>query len=148
MEFDHALSVTVPIAEVWAALGDGERVVPCIPNARLTGRSGADSYDVDIEADVGLVTLKTKANVTLADRDDATHRQVLRMVAREADGDELADATATIMLTESHGRSFAAVHTSVEVDGIARLLSADAIDEVANRTFTRFGVNLQAMLER
>ena len=146
MEFDHAFSVTITIDEVWAALGDGERVVPCIPNARLTGSSGADSYDVDIEADIGLITLKTKAKVTLSDRDDGAHRQVLRIVAREADGDELADATATIVLTEAGGRSMAAVHTSVEVGGVARLVSEDKIDEVANRTFTKFGANLEAML--
>ncbi len=146
MEFDHAFSVTLPLDEVWAALGDGERVVPCIPNARLTGRSGVDSYDVDIEADVGLVTLKTKASVTLSERDDATHSQVLRIVARERDGDDLADATATIVLSEAGGRSLAAVHTSVEVDGVARLVPEDTLDAVANQTFTKFGVNLEAML--
>ena len=146
MEFDHAFSVTIAIDEVWAALGDGERIVPCIPNARLTGRSGADSYDVDIEADIGLITLKTKAKVTLSDRDDGAHRQVLRIVAREADGDELADATATIVLTEAGGRTMAAVHTSVEVGGVARFVSEDKIDEVANRTFTKFGANLETVL--
>lgn len=146
MEFDHAFSVTIAVDEVWAALSDGERIVPCIPNARLAGRSGVDSYDVNIEADIGLITLKTKAKVTLSDRDDVAHRQVLRIVAREADGDELADATATIVLTDAGGRSVAAVHTSVEVGGVARLVSEDKIDEVANRTFTKFGANLEAML--
>jgi hypothetical protein len=42
----------------------------------------------------------------------------------------------------------AAVHTSVEVGGIGRLVSEDKIDEVANRTFTRFGVNLEALLQQ
>ena len=148
MEFDHAFSVVAPIGEVWEVVGDGERVVPCIPNARLTGRSGADSFDVEIEADIGFVTLKTKADVTLSDRDEAAHREVLRITAREADGDELADATATIVLTEAGGRVLAAVHTSVEVGGVARLVSEDKIDEVANRTFTRFGANLEALLKR
>ncbi len=146
MDFDHAFSVTMPLDAVWAALADGELIVPCIPNARLTGRSGADSYDVDIEADIGLVTLKTKAKVTLSDRDGASHSQVLRIVAREADGDELADATATIVLSDAGGRSLAAVHTSVEVNGVARFVSEDKIDEVANRTFTTFGANLEAAL--
>ncbi|MEA2218516.1 MAG: uncharacterized protein QOJ35_1142 [Solirubrobacteraceae bacterium] len=146
MEFDHAFSVMAPIDDVWAALGDGARVVPCIPNARLTGRSG-DSYDIEIEADVGLVTLKTQAVVTLGERDDGAHREVLRIVATQ-DGDQLADATTTIVLTEAQGRSLAAVHTSVEVDGIAKLVSEDKIDEVANRTFTKFGANLEALLTK
>lgn len=145
MEFDHAFSVTAPIDEVWAALGDGERIVPCIPKARLTGRSGEDSYDIEIESDVGFVTLTAKAKVTLSGREDATHTQVLRVVA-ETDGDPLADARATIVLTEGGGRSLAAVHTSVEVSGIAKFVSEDKFDEVANRTFTKFGANLEAAL--
>jgi carbon monoxide dehydrogenase subunit G len=145
MEFDHAFSVGAPIDDVWAVLGDGERLVPCIPNARLVGSSG-NSYDIEVEADIGFVTLKTKVNVTLGERDDGGHRQVLEIHARDGDGDQLADATATIVLTEAAGRSVAAVHTSVEVGGIARLVSEDKIDEVANRTFTKFGANLEALL--
>lgn len=146
MDFDHAFSVAAPIDEVWALLGDGERIVPCIPNTRLIGRAGENSYDVEIEADVGLVTLRSQANVTLTKRDDDAHRQTLRIVARDGDGDQLADATATIVLTEGAERTLAAVHTSVEVGGIARLVSQDKIDEVANRTFTTFGANLEALL--
>ena len=148
MEFDHAFSVAAPIDEVWEALGDAERVVSCIPNARLVGGSAASGFDVEIEADVGLVTLRSEARVSISERDDAARREVLTIFAREADGDQLADATATFVVSEAGGRSLAAVHTSVEVGGIGRLVSEDKIDEVANRTFTRFGANLEALLHR
>jgi carbon monoxide dehydrogenase subunit G len=147
MDFDHAFSVAGPIDEVWALLGDVERVVPCIPNTRLIGRAGENSYDVEIEADVGLLTLTSKASVTLTARDDATHSEGLQIVAHDGDGNQLADATATIVLSEGAGRSLAAVHTSVEVGGIGRLVAEDKIDEVANRTFTKFGANLEALLK-
>src|SRR5688500_15117746 len=122
MEFDHAFSVAAQIDTVWAALGDAEQVASCIPNARLAGRTGDNAFDVEIEADVGLLTLKTNANVEVAARDDAAHREELRIVASEDDGDQLADATSTIVLAEAGGRSLAAVHTSVDVGGIGRLV--------------------------
>lgn len=146
MEFDHAFSVARAIDEVWTALGDVELVVSCIPNARLAGSAGDDGFDVEIEADVGLITLTAKAKVTLSERDDGAHRELLRILATEADGDRLADATATFVLTQAAGRTLAAVHTSVQVSGIARLVSAGKIDEIANRTFTTFGANLEARL--
>jgi carbon monoxide dehydrogenase subunit G len=144
-EFDHAFSVWAPIDDIWAALDDADIVVSAIPDARLVGPSGENSDDVTIEADVGLITLKADAMVTVEERDDAAHREVLRIVA-ETDGDELADATATIVLTDAGGRALAAVHTSVEVSGIGRLVSMDKLDEVANRTFTKFGASLGAAL--
>jgi carbon monoxide dehydrogenase subunit G len=148
MEFDHAFSVGRPIDEVWAALGDPEKVISCIPNTQLTGPAGDDSFEAQVEADVGFVTLRTTVRVTISERDDAAHREVLGIVARDDDGDQLADATAAIVATEAAGRTLAAVHTSVEVSGIARLVSEDKIDEVANRTFTTFGVNLEALLRQ
>ena len=79
-------------------------------------------------------------------RDRGAARQIDHPPCAGVDGRRLADATATIVLSDVGGRALAAVHTSVEVSGIGRLVSEDKLDEVANRTFTKFGASLEAAL--
>jgi hypothetical protein len=71
---------------------------------------------------------------------------VLRVVARDADGDTLADATIAIVLTQAASGIDATVHSIVEVGGIAIFVAQDTLDEVAGRTLQTFAANLQALL--
>jgi carbon monoxide dehydrogenase subunit G len=146
VEFHHSFSVAAPIDAVWAAMTDVERVAPCVPNTRVTARAGEDSYDVEITAAVGPLFVTAAGNITLAEHDDATRREVLRVVARDTDGDTLADATIAIVLTQAASGIDATVHSIVEVGGIAIFVAQDTLDEVAGRTLQTFAANLQALL--
>ena len=146
MEFHHSFSVAALPDAVWAAITDIERVVPCVPSTRVTGRAGQDSYDVEITAAVGPLAVTAAGTITLAERDDATHREVLRFVARDQDGDMLADATVAIVLTQAAPGTDAAVHSSVELGGIGIFVGEDALGEVAGRTLQTFAANLEALL--
>ena len=116
MEFDHSFSVAAPIDAVWAAMTDIERIVPCVPNARVTGRAGADGYDVEVTIAVGPLETTAECRITLVERDDATHREVLRVRATDSDGDMPADATITIVLTQATDRQHLAVSGVVALD--------------------------------
>jgi uncharacterized protein len=146
MQFDHGFSVAAPAGTVWTTIGDIERVAPCVPNTRVTGRAGPDSFNVEITAAVGPFEVTAAGTITLAERDDGAHREVLRIVAADADGDTLADATVTIVLTGSGATSDAAVHTDVELGGIATLVAQDTLDQVAGDTLRTFAANLEALL--
>lgn len=112
MEFDHSFSVAAPIDAVWAAMTDIERIAPCVPNTRVTGRAGADSYDVEMTIAVGPLETTAERNITLAERDDASHHEVLTVVAKDSDDDTPADTTITIVLTRAADRTEAAMHSS------------------------------------
>jgi carbon monoxide dehydrogenase subunit G len=146
VEFHHSFSVAAPLDAVWAAMTDVERVAPCVPNTRVTGRAGEGSYDVEITVAVGPLVATAAGNITLAEHDDATRREVLRVVARDADGDVLADATIAIVLSEVASGTDAAVHSVVEVGGLAVFVAEETLDQVAGRTLQTFAANLAALL--
>jgi uncharacterized protein len=148
MEFDHAFSVSAPIDAVWTTITDIERVAPCLPNTRVKGRARADSVDVEITAAVGPFELTAEGNITLAERDDAAHREVLKVVADDPDGDQLAEATVTIVLAQDGDTTDGAVHSSVDVGGIATLVAEETLDQAAGSTLRTFAANLEALLRQ
>ncbi len=148
MEFDHSFSVAAPIDAVWAAMTDIERIVPCVPNARVTGRAGADGYDVEVTFAVGPLETTAGCRITLAERDDATRREVLTVLATDSGGDMPADASITVVLTQATDRTDAAMHSCVEVSGVAALIGADTLAGFAADTIATFAANLEALLAR
>jgi uncharacterized protein len=146
MRFDHGFSVAAPADAVWATITDVERVAPCVPNTRVTGRAEPDSFHVEITAAVGPFEVTAGGTITLAERDDAAHREVLRIVAADDDGDTLADATITIVLSGDGATTEGAVHTDVELGGIATLVAQDTLDQVARDNLRTFAANLEALL--
>ena len=147
MEFDHAFSVAAPIDAVWTTITDIERVAPCVPNTRVTGSAGRDSYAIEITAAVGLFEITATGDITLAERDDAARREVLKVVANDADGDKLVTATLTIVLTQDGDATAAAVHSSVDLGGIATLVAQETLDQAAASTLRTFASNLEALVQ-
>lgn len=148
MDFDHVFSVAAPIDAVWAAIIDIERVAPCMPNTRVTGRAGPYSVDIEITAAAGPIELTAAGTLTLLERDDAARRAVLKVVANDPDGDMLADATVAIVLTEDGDATKGAVHSSVELGGLATLVGEQTIDQAAGGALRTFATNLEALLAR
>lgn len=146
MEFDHAFSVAAPIDAVWTTITDIERVAPCVPNTRVTGPAGDDGFNVEITVAVGFFEVTAEGTITLVERDDAAHREVLKVVAHDPDGDPFADATLTIVLTQDGATSDGAVHSSIEVGGLATIVAEETLGEVAANTLKTFAANLEALL--
>jgi len=146
MEFDHGVAVAAPTDAVWATIKDIERVAPCLPNTRVTGKAGDDSYDLAITAVFGPFEIKATGRLTLVEHDDAARREVLRVVAHDSDGEPLADATVTIVLTQDGASTSAAVHSSVEVAGVATLIADETLGQVAGKALKTFAANLEALL--
>jgi len=112
-------------------------------NAHVTGRAGADNFDVEIMFAVGPLQTTAEHRITLAERHDATHRDVLTVVATGSDGDTPPDATITIVLTQATDRTDAAMQ---EVSGVAALIGDDTLAGFAADTITTFATNLEALL--
>ena len=57
MEFDNSFTVQKPIDEVWNTMTDLERVVPCVPDARVIEKTGDRAVRAEVKIKLGAMTM-------------------------------------------------------------------------------------------
>ena len=147
MRFENEFDVDAPIESVWDAVLDVERVAPTVPGAQVLEQTGDDSYKVAIKVRVGPMSMTYRGEVEIAERDDDSHRAVMRARAKEARGQGTADADVTMQLHGANGRTSATLTTEVELSGKAAQMGQGVLQDVAGRLVETFARNLATMLE-
>lgn len=147
MEFDNTFEVAAPIDEVWKTMLDVERVAGAVPGAKVTGKTGDNTYKAEIKVKLGPVSMTYKGDVEIVEADETTHRALLRIKAREARGQGTASATSEFKLDEDAGRTTSAIHTEVSLTGRAASMGRGIIGDVSSKMVDTFAGNLAAMLE-
>jgi uncharacterized protein len=147
MRFENRFDVDAPIESVWDAVLDVERVAPTVPGAQVLERTGDDAYRVAIKVKVGPMSMTYRGEVEIAQRDESTHRAVMKARAKETRGQGTADADVTMQLRGENGRTSATVTTEVELSGKAASMGQGVLQDVAGRLVKTFATNLAAMLE-
>jgi hypothetical protein len=115
MELTNEFRVGVPIDEAWALLTDVEGIAPCMPGAELQEVDG-DEFRGVVRVKVGPITAQYKGVAQFIERDDASHRAVLRAEGRETRGQGNASATVTAQLSPDEGPDGPATKVSVVTD--------------------------------
>src|ERR687897_2119155 len=90
----NEFTVNRPIDEAWAVITDVERIAPCLPGAQLTEIEG-DVYRGIVKVKLGSITPQFKGQASFDERDDSTHRAVLKAEARDTGGPGKAAAQRT-----------------------------------------------------
>jgi uncharacterized protein len=147
MRFQNEFDVDAPIESVWDAVLDVERVAPTVPGAQVLEQTGDDAYKVAIKVRVGPMSMTYRGEVEIAERDDESHRAVMKARAKEARGQGTADADVTMQLRGENGRTSATVTTEVELSGKAAQMGQGVLQDVAGRLVETFARNLAVMLE-
>jgi uncharacterized protein len=142
MQFDNKFSVAKPIDEVWATMLDLERVIPCVPNARVLEKTDEDSVKAEIKIRLGSMSMDYSGPAEIVERDDAAHRAVLSASAREARGQGNARARVEIQLTEAGEGTEAKLHSDVTVTGRAAAMGEGVIAGVTEGMINEFAENL------
>jgi uncharacterized protein len=144
MQFDNFFSVQAPIDEVFAAVADVERVVPCVPGATVLERRGDDVYEVALKAELGPVWKRYVGTITVVERAPDKRRVVLTNRARDAKGNHVGDATIEIGLAELGSYTNVSIYSHVTiVDGT---LAEKAITEASAKQMAEFTANLRTMV--
>lgn len=144
MQLHNSFSVEAPIDEVYAAISDLERIVPCVPGAHLLEQRGDDVCEVALKAELGPLWKNFLGTITIVERDAAAHRLVMTSSAREADGDPVGDATIEVTLAELGSHTSVAI--SSLVTGDQGMLAEKLITDAAEDQMAQFAENLQAMV--
>jgi carbon monoxide dehydrogenase subunit G len=146
MQFDNSFSVRAPVADVFAALADVERVVSCVPGAKVVTCRGADVYEVALKAQLGPIWRNYIGTITVHERDARTLRVSMTNRARDARGRYAGDARIEIGLAELGQHTNVSIYSRVKiVDG---MLAEKTIRAASAKQMVEFTANLRAMFEQ
>ena len=146
MLIENSFEVPADIDRVWSYLLDVERVVVCMPGAELTETIDDSNWKGKIKVKLGPVSLSFAGKVTVADRDDDTHRVVLKGSGMEQRGKGRAAATVTTTAERSDGGTRVNVTQDLEVQGQVASMSRGMMKDVSARLTKQFAECLEATL--
>jgi uncharacterized protein len=115
VRLDHSFTTDKPVDEMWAAILDLERLVPCVEGGSVSERTGPDSVKAEIRVKMGAMSLTYKGTVELAEQDDENHKALLKVKSREAGGQGYANADVEFSLANGGGT----IHTEAQISGKA-----------------------------
>jgi carbon monoxide dehydrogenase subunit G len=144
MQFDNSFSVQAPIADVFAAVSDVERVVPCVPGARVLQRPGDDVYEVALKAQLGVVWRNYFGTLTVLERDAEAGRVVMRNRARDAKGKPVGEARIEIGLAELGSHTNVSIYSRVTI--VNGVLAEKTIVQASAKQMTEFTESLRTMV--
>lgn len=142
MEFDNSFTVQKPVDEVWNTMVDLERVVPCVPGARVIERTGEQAVRAEVKIKLGAMNMNYSGPAEIVERDDAEHRAVMDARAKEAGGQGNADAKVSMQLTGAGGATEVALHSQINVTGKAAQMGEGVIAAVTEGMIKEFAENL------
>jgi carbon monoxide dehydrogenase subunit G len=142
MEFDNSFTVQKPVDEVWNTMVDLERVVPCVPGARVIEKTGEGAVTAEVKIKLGAMNMNYSGPAEIVERDDAEHKAVMDARAKEAGGQGNADAKVSMRLTGSGEATEVAIHSQINVTGKAAQMGEGVIVAVTEGMIKEFAENL------
>lgn len=133
-ELDHSFSTDKSIDDNFAAITDLERVIPAVEGGRVTERTGEGSVKAEILMRMGAMTMKMLGTVEVVEQDAAAHRAVVRVKAKESQGQGHANADVTFQLHDGGGR----IHTHAQITGKAASMGEGAVQGFLDGMITDF----------
>ncbi len=145
MQLEHTFSVDAPLADVWAALIEPERVAGCMPGASLTGVDG-DSFTGQIKVKIGPVALVYKGTGAFIEKDEGAHRAVIEGNAKESRGQGTAKATVTMTLKDEGDKTTGTVVTDLAITGKPAQFGRGMLSDVGGKIIEQFASCLSSKL--
>jgi uncharacterized protein len=142
MEFNNSFTVEKPIDEVWSTMVDLERVVPCVPGAKILEKAGDKAVKAEVKIRLGSMSMNYSGPAEIVEQDDAAHRAVMNAQAKEAGGQGNADAKVSMQLTGDGDGTEVALHSEINVTGKAAQMGEGVIAAVTEGMIKEFSANL------
>jgi uncharacterized protein len=147
MKLEQSFSVQAPLAEVWSALIDAERVAPCLPGAEITERGEDGEYRGTFSVKLGPATAAYAGVLKIESADEAA--RVATMTAKGTDKRGQGGASATIVnrLHEDGDGTRVEVEADFTITGrLASFGRGGMIEDISRRLLQDFASCLQASL--
>ncbi|WP_263248038.1 SRPBCC family protein [Saccharopolyspora rosea] len=140
--------VVLPAApdEVFALLGDVERVAPCLPGATLEGREGDDSYRGRVRVKVGPISASYRGTVRFLEVDESGNRLVLDARGSDEHGSGGAEAKVQVRVRPHDEGSLLSLDTDLVIRGKVAQFGRGALGTVSQQLMEKFARNLGGLL--
>jgi uncharacterized protein len=145
MEFNNSFVVEKPVDEVWSTMIDLERVVPCVPGARVVEKTGDKGVKAEVKIRLGSMSMNYTGPAEIVEQDDDARRAVMTGRAKEAGGQGNTDARVEIQLAESGGGTEVSMHSQINVTGKAAQMGEGVIAGVTEGMIGEFAENLSRL---
>ena len=148
MKLEQSFEVQAPIAQVWEALIDLERVAPCLPGASITDRDEDGTYHGTFQVKLGPTTASYRGTIKIEEVDEASHRATMKARGTDKRGQGGANATIVNTLTDdgSGGTRVEAVTDFTITGRLARFGRGGMIEDISNRLMRDFSTCLQSRI--
>jgi carbon monoxide dehydrogenase subunit G len=141
VELDHTFSTGKDTDYNWAAINDLDRLIPCVEGGRVIERTSPDEAKAEIVVKMGAMSMTFRGTVAVAERDEASHRAVLRVKSRDTGGQGYANADVAFTLTDGGGT----IHTAAQISGKAASMGEGIVQTVLDALITDFAQKLAAI---
>jgi uncharacterized protein len=141
VELDHQFHNDKPTDYNWDAILDLDRLIPCVEGGSVVERTSPESAKAEILVKMGAMSLKFAGTVEVAERDDATHKALLKVKSREASGQGYANADVSFTLDDGGG----AIHTTAQISGKAASMGEGVMQSVLDAMIKEFTKSLETI---
>jgi carbon monoxide dehydrogenase subunit G len=138
VDLDHSFTTEKPLDESFEAITDLERVVPAVEGGSVIETTGPDSVKAQIVLKMGAMSMKMSGTIEIVEQDEAAHRAVMRVRAREAGGQWHAKADVTFQLSDGGGT----IHTHAQITGKAASMGEGVMVGVLDALIKDFATKL------
>jgi uncharacterized protein len=141
-----SFQVPQPVEAVWANLTDPEKVVVCVPGAKLTEKVDENNYKGEVDLKFGPVKASYGGLITFVERNEATRTMELKGAGTDNKGKGGADMVMKGVLTEKDGGTNVDVTMDISITGMLAQFGSRMIQDVSNQVFDQFVGNFKAQL--
>ncbi len=122
----------------WSIISDLNKLVPCVPGARVASADGPQSVKAEIDVKMGSMGMKFSGPVTIQSADAGSRTVKIKAVTREAGGQSAANGDVTISIAGGQGT----VHAVANVNGKAASMGEGTVVAVLTQLIKQFTANV------
>ena len=135
------LNETFPVgnaANAWSIISDLNKLVPCVPGARVLSADSPTSVKAEIEVKMGSMGMKFVGPVTIESADAGSQTVKIKAKTTEAGGQSAANGDVTISVGGGSGR----VNAVANVNGKAASMGEGTVVAVLTQLVKQFAAKL------
>ena len=141
VDLEHSFTSARSADDMYAQILDLDRLIPCVDGGSVVERTSPESAKAQILVKMGAMSMTFTGTLEIVEQDDAAHRAVLSVKAREAGGQGHANGTIEFQLHDGGGK----VLTHAQITGKAASMGEGVVAGVLDGLIKDFTGKLGAL---